>query len=245
MNRSLLSIVSVLNLPLALLLGACSAIPPDHPASASADTPTPPASSQAHAANGLTDASPDLYIMEKVSDAPQVVRTGRYQLWELGTSSGQQQLINQVVRVAIPSTLSVTVKDALMHLLAGTGYHLCDGVPPDLANQPLPLTHRNLGPASLQEALQVLAGPAWVLQQDPRRREVCFRTRFPAHVSAIDEGGPTRHISQTRQTTTTAAHPVAGESPTANAACPYCASEHAHLARMKTRLDPSLKMESE
>lgn len=241
MNRSLLSIVSVLNLPLALLLGACSAIPPDHPASASADTPTPPASSQAHAANGLTDASPDLYIMEKVSDAPQVVRTGRYQLWELGTSSGQQQLINQVVRVAIPSTLSVTVtvKDALMHLLAGTGYHLCDGVPPDLANQPLPLTHQNLGPASLQEALQVLAGPAWVLQQDPRRREVCFRARFPAHVGAIDEGGPTR------QTNATAAHPDAGESPTANAACPYCASEHAHQARMKTRLDPSLKMESE
>ncbi|MEQ9530604.1 MAG: hypothetical protein RLN59_01760, partial [Haliea sp.] len=125
MNRSLLSIVSVFSLPLALLLGACSAIPPDHPTSASADTPTPPASSQAHAVNGLTDASPDLYIMEKVSDAPQVVRTGRYQLWELGTSYGQQQLINQVVRVAIPSTLSVTVKDALMHLLAGTGYHLC------------------------------------------------------------------------------------------------------------------------
>ncbi|WOA33474.1 hypothetical protein [Alloalcanivorax xenomutans] len=230
MNRSLLSIVSVFSLPLALLLGACSAIPPDHPTSASADTPTPPASSQAHAANGLTDASPDLYMMEKVSDAPQVVRTGRYQLWELGTSSGQQQLINQVVRVAIPSTLSVTVKDALMHLLAGTGYHLCDGVPPDLANQPLPLTHRNLGPASLQEALQVLAGSAWVLQQDPRRREVCFRARVPAHVGTIEIAAPTR------PTDTTAAHLNAEES----------AATQAHQARMKANVKSgSEKQESE
>ncbi len=225
MNRSLLSIVSVFSLPLALLQGACSAMPPDHPTSASADTPTPPASSQAHAANGLIDASPDLYTMEKVSDAPQVVRTGRYQLWELGTSSGQQQLINQVVRVAIPSTLSVTVKAALMHLLTGTGYHLCDGVPSDLANQPLPLTHRNLGPASLHEALQVLAGPAWVLQQDPRRREVCFRTRFPAHVGTIEIAAPTR------PTDTTAAHLNAEES----------AATQAHQARMKANLNSSLK----
>ncbi|MGB1763100.1 hypothetical protein [Alloalcanivorax xenomutans] len=228
MNRSLLSIVSVFSLPLALLLGACSAIPPDHPTSASADTPTPPASSQAHAVNGLTDASPDLYIMEKVSDAPQVVRTGRYQLWELGTSYGQQQLINQVVRVAIPSTLSVTVKDALMHLLAGTGYHLCDGVPPDLANQPLPLTHRNLGPASLQEALQVLAGPAWVLQQDPRRRKVCFRARDRSFASPdpIETRRPAKPTRQPRPTDTEADHFSTGES----------AATQAHQARMKARL---------
>ncbi|MCU5784636.1 conjugal transfer protein [Alcanivorax balearicus MACL04] len=225
----------MLSLPLALLLGACSAIPPDQATSAASNAPESPVPSQTQAANGLTDASPDLYMMERVSDAPQVVRTGRYQLWELGTSSGQQQLIDQVVRVAIPSTLSVTVKDALVHLLAGTGYHLCDGVPSDLANQPLPLTHRNLGPASLHEALQVLAGPAWVLQQDPRRREVCFRARLPTHVGEIEESSPTR------QTKTSAAHPDTGESATASAACPYCASEHAHQARMKANLNSSLK----
>ncbi|KAF0804377.1 hypothetical protein A6D6_03114 [Alcanivorax xiamenensis] len=169
-------------------------------------------------------------MMEKVSDAPQVVRTGRYQLWELGTSSGQERLINQVVRVAIPSTLSVTVKDALTHLLAGTGYHLCDQVSPDLANQPLPLTHRNLGPASLHEALQVLAGPAWVLQQDPRRRAVCFRARTPAPENATEIATPTH------QTSTTAAHLDAGES----------AATQAHQARMKARLSPaSQKQESE
>ncbi|MCE7511291.1 hypothetical protein [Alloalcanivorax xenomutans] len=229
MNRSPLSIVSVLSLPVALLLGACSAMPPDQDMPASSGAPESPVPSQTQAANGLTDASPDLYMMERVSDAPQVVRTGRYQLWELGTSSGQQQLINQVVRVAIPRTISVTVKDALMHLLAGTGYHLCDGVPSDLANQPLPLTHRNLGPASLHEALQVLAGPAWVLQQDPQRREVCFRARDRSTASASP-------IETSHPADTAAAHRTAGES----------AATQVHQARMKANLkSDSEKQESE
>lgn len=217
MKRLPLSMISTFSLPLVLLLGACSPMPSNHPTSASSTTPVPPAPPQAHDANGLTDATPDLYTMKKAPDAPQVVRTGRYQLWELGTSAGQQQLINQVVRVSIPSMLTVTVKDALTHLLAGTGYHLCDGMPNALANQPLPLTHRNLGPASLHEALQVLAGPAWVLQQDPRRRAVCFRARLPAP-----------------------AGPRSGESAVPSSACPYCASEQAHQARMKARLEKNV-----
>jgi len=234
MKRLLLSMISTFSLPLVLLLGACSPMPSNHPTSASSTTPVPPAPPQAHDANGLTDATPDLYTMKKAPDAPQVVRTGRYQLWELGTSAGQKQLINQVVRVSIPSMLSVTVKDALTHLLAGTGYHLCDGVPNALANQPLPLTHRNLGPASLHEALQVLAGPAWVLQQDPRRRAVCFRARLPAPAGPIEKTNPTS------QTDTTAARPRSGESAVPSSACPYCASEQAHQARMKARLEKNV-----
>ena len=51
----------------------------------------------------------------------------------------------------------------------------------NLMAQPLPDVHRTLGPMSLKDALETLAGPSWYLVQDPLNRFVSFeicRKRF-------------------------------------------------------------------
>ena len=45
---------------------------------------------------------------------------------------------------------------------------------------PLPEVHRQLGPMSLQQALETLAGPAFQLVEDPVHRLVAFERCAPA-----------------------------------------------------------------
>jgi len=104
-----------------------------------------------------------------------VVRYGRYTLVELAPTAAQQNLLLQVVDVAVPDTLNASVGDALRHVLQRSGYRLCDGHDADaLLTWPLPAAHYRLGPVVLRDALLTLAGPAWDLQVDHGTRRVCF-----------------------------------------------------------------------
>ena len=73
----------------------------------------------------------------------------------------------------------VRVSEAIAALLAASGYRLADSqaAGPDretLLALPLPESHRDLGPMPLRLALATLAGPAFVLVEDPVHRLVSF-----------------------------------------------------------------------
>lgn len=136
---------------------------------ASAPPPSPPVAA-AQAIESV--APPPAYIP--------VVRYGRYTLVELAPTAAQQDLLLQVVDVAVPYTLHASVGDALRHVLQRSGYRLCDAHHADaLLTLPLPAAHYRLGPVVLRDALLTLAGPAWDLQVDHGTRRVCFTQAQP------------------------------------------------------------------
>lgn len=116
-----------------------------------------------------------------------VVRYGRYTLVELAPASAQQDLLLQMVDVAMPDTRTATVGDALRHVLLRSGYQLCAGGDITALNSlPLPASHYRLGPMLLRDALLTLAGPAWDMKVDDSARRICF-TRTPQPASALNQ----------------------------------------------------------
>ncbi|MCY1409756.1 integrating conjugative element protein PilL, PFGI-1 class [compost metagenome] len=107
---------------------------------------------------------------------PPALRYGRYTLVSTTPTIEQQDLLAQIIEVNIPSNLNPSVQEALHHVLQRSGYSLCpaDTSVQVLFTRPLPAAHYQLGPITLQRALQVLAGPAWPLTVDEARRSVCF-----------------------------------------------------------------------
>jgi conjugative transfer region protein (TIGR03748 family) len=105
-----------------------------------------------------------------------VVRYGRYTWVDLKPDTAQQDLLQQVIDISIPGTISATVGDALGYLLLRSGYQRCEARDDvgRLYALPLPAAHLHLGPMILRDALQTLAGPAWQLQVDDVMRQVCF-----------------------------------------------------------------------
>ena len=124
--------------------------------------------------------TPSAQDAEAVSSAPMpVVRQGRYTFVEVRSTDEQQDLMRQIVDVELPSTETATVGDALHGVLLRSGYRLCAGHEDtqDLAALILPAVHDPLGPLTLREALEVLAGHGWQLEVDESIREVCFTRR--------------------------------------------------------------------
>jgi len=105
-----------------------------------------------------------------------VMRSGRYTLVELEPAAAQRDLLLQVVEVALPQGVQVTVGDGLRHVLKRTGWLLCEGgtAVMELDALPLPAAHLHLGPTTVRDALLTLAGSAWELRADERARQVCF-----------------------------------------------------------------------
>lgn len=143
------------------------------------------AKSQAHTG---APATPDLYASSSNAPTANVVRTGRYQLVPLAPTSGQRDLLRQAVSIDLPQSMHLTVRDGLEHALRDSGLGLCPRqAQTGFFSQPLPAVHRELGPITLSDALQVLAGPAWRLHVDFAERTVCFDRR--AHTATT----PARH----------------------------------------------------
>lgn len=113
------------------------------------------------------------------SDSLPVLREGRYTLVEVRATDAQQDLMRQVVNIDLPSTENAMLGDALHVVLLRSGYRLCVGHEDtqDLAALPLPAVHNPLGPLTLRESLDVLAGRGWQLEVDESIREVCFTRR--------------------------------------------------------------------
>lgn len=120
-----------------------------------------------------------------------VVREGRYTLVELAPEAGQEDLMQQIVEITIPATLTATVGDALRYVLYRSGFELCRS--PDIGlldRLPLPAADLDLGPLTLESTLRILAGPGWNLKVDEMTREVCFTpvSPLPARETAARTG---------------------------------------------------------
>lgn len=102
----------------------------------------------------------------------------RYSTVRVAPTIAQQDPLAASVRTTLPPSV-VRVGEAIDVLLAPSGYRLADSqaAGPDretLLALPLPESHRDLGPMPLRLALATLAGPAFVLVEDPVHRLVSF-----------------------------------------------------------------------
>ena len=124
--------------------------------------------------------APDLYPNGASAEKEPVVRYGRYTLVSTQPDASQRDLMAQIIDVTIPSNMTPSVRDAMLYVVDRSGYALC---PPStqhvniLYTRPLPAAQYKLGPMSLRNTLQVLAGPAWQVKVDEVNRQVCFVLR--------------------------------------------------------------------
>lgn len=109
-------------------------------------------------------------------DTRWVTRQSRYTLLELTADMQQQELLLQIIDIRLPSGLPLTVGDALRYVLRHSGFRLSEGSADaqTLYALPLPASHFQLGPVTLREALQTLAGPGWRLCADSLERRLWF-----------------------------------------------------------------------
>lgn len=119
--------------------------------------------------------SPDEYARR----SPEVVRYDRYLLVSTDVMTAQKDPLSQIVDIRIPHSLKPTVADAMRYALRQSGYSLCATGPANgvLYRQALPSVQYQLGPMRLRTALQVMAGPAWQMEEDDVQRVVCHSLR--------------------------------------------------------------------
>ena len=106
------------------------------------------------------------------------VQVGRYSLLAAAPTEAQVDLLATTITVRFPDRIQ-TVGDAVRYLLQRSGYRLAhiESIGPEtiaLFALPLPAVHQNLGPMSLRDALETLAGHAFNLVQDPVHRLITF-----------------------------------------------------------------------
>ena len=106
------------------------------------------------------------------------LQVGRYSLMTATPTEAQAALLAATVTVRFPERIQ-TVGEAVPYLLQRSGYRLAtaESIGPDTAALfalPLPAVHRNLGPMTLRDALEILAGPAFHLVQDPVHRLITY-----------------------------------------------------------------------
>lgn len=107
------------------------------------------------------------------------LRLARYTTQAIAPDPQAGHPLAVVATVSFPRGQVRSVGDALVHLLARTGYAL---VPPArlddaaraLLDLPLPESHRRLGPYRVDAMLQVLLGDAWSVEIDALARSVRF-----------------------------------------------------------------------
>lgn len=107
-------------------------------------------------------------------------QVGRYITVSDEPTAEQRDLLRVSVQFEFPAKVD-TVGAALSSLLSTQGLQLGTTQSDEhrqllarLLTQRLPAVHRNLGPMSLKDALETLAGPSWSLVYDPLNRLVSF-----------------------------------------------------------------------
>lgn len=106
------------------------------------------------------------------------IQVGRYSTMKAAPTEAQKEIFETVVNIQFDKTVT-SVGDAMRHLLQDQGIRLVvpkskDASVHTLIALPLPKIHRRLGPMSLRDALETLAGAVWRLVQDPINRFVSF-----------------------------------------------------------------------
>lgn len=142
--------------------------------------PTHPVAATAICIAGIcTVASVDLHASD--------IQTGRYSMLSAAPTQAQAELLEATVTVQLPTRIQ-TIGEAVRYLLQRSGYRLAtdESTGPDtlaLFALPLPVVHRQLGPMTLRDALETLAGPAFHLVEDPVHRLITFARCVPEPVA--------------------------------------------------------------
>lgn len=103
-----------------------------------------------------------------------MIQTDRYTLVELDDPTNAY-VLDQIIDTSLPKNLSLTVKEGMEYVLNQSGYSLCHlPMMNVLYDKKLPKIQYKIGPVKLSDALQIMAGPAWLLTVDDVEREVCF-----------------------------------------------------------------------
>lgn len=146
--------------------------------------------------------TPDLYPDGVKATPEPIIRYGRYNLTTAAPSAEQQDLMAQIITTNIPGNInSPMVKDAMSYVMERSGYSLCPTNSSKevriLYTRPLPAAHYKLGPITLRNALQILAGPAYQVNIDEVNRSVCFvvRTDYQLSTTAISKRAPKKPVA--------------------------------------------------
>ena len=113
------------------------------------------------------------------TNAEGITELSRYTTVKNQATRAQINPLLMTVQVHFPQSVQ-TVGEGMEYLLRYSGYALVDPAAmskdaQQMLTQPLPIVDRSLGPLSLQEALEVLAGKhVFQLIQDPLHRKVSF-----------------------------------------------------------------------
>lgn len=107
--------------------------------------------------------------------AKESARTDRYTLVSMEATSDQSRPLSTITSVSLGRDVD-SVGDAINELLKGSGYRWQSQDSADLLlnDLPLPAVVRTMGPIRLSDALETLAGEAWVLRTDNLNRVVWF-----------------------------------------------------------------------
>jgi conjugative transfer region protein (TIGR03748 family) len=105
----------------------------------------------------------------------EVARTDRYTLTKIEATSEQERPLMAITTLSFGREV-LTVGDAIQETLLGSGFKWQS---PDSQDQllnslPLPAVVREIGPIRLADALQTIAGEAWILRTDILHRAVWF-----------------------------------------------------------------------
>ena len=108
------------------------------------------------------------------------VQTSRY---VIERSAGEQMtdILGVPIEARLPVMSKMSIKDGVEFLLSGSGVSLrtpTSYAETQLYAQPLPLGHTDMGHMSLRQALQVIGGQAFSLEEDVVRRNVGFRLKY-------------------------------------------------------------------
>lgn len=119
------------------------------------------------------------------------VQVGRYSALRALPTVAQADLLSTTITARFPERIQ-TVGEAVRYLLQRSGYRLADhhvanSVTADLPGLPLPTVHRNLGPITLQQALETLIGPVFRLVLDPVHRLIAFELCLPVPGAAYQQ----------------------------------------------------------
>jgi len=109
------------------------------------------------------------------------VQTRRYSVIKTGPTQDQSQLLDVMITVTIPNNIH-TIRETVKYLLKRSGYRMApepvqeQEVSQFLSKQ-LPSIHRKIGPMKLIDALNMLTSPAFILVDNPVKREIGYRLK--------------------------------------------------------------------
>ena len=143
-----------------------------------------------HPVTALTICVAGICTLTSVDLQANDVQVGRYSLLAAAPTESQTKLLATTVAVRLPGRIQ-TVGEAVQYLLQRSGYRLAapESIGPDtvaLFALPLPAVHRSLGPITLRDALETLAGPVFNLVQDPVHRLITFERCVVEQVAVQD-----------------------------------------------------------